>query len=105
MQGPYDSRGKKVNVVNRYDVFGRHSAMRTHTKPNEPDQVAQKPSHCPYKIHDGIHRAISGMVVRRFGNSASKSNVPAFYGGQVTACIKDILEYMQKYIYKNKNMQ
>jgi hypothetical protein len=24
MQGPYDSRGKKVNEVNMYDVFGRH---------------------------------------------------------------------------------
>ena len=25
IQRPYDNRGKKVNVVNRYDVFGRHS--------------------------------------------------------------------------------
>jgi len=25
MQGPYDSRGKKVNEVNTYDVFGSHS--------------------------------------------------------------------------------
>ena len=25
MQGPYDSRGKKVNEVNMYDVFGRHT--------------------------------------------------------------------------------
>ena len=27
MQGPYDSRGKKVNEVNMYDVFGRHSTQ------------------------------------------------------------------------------
>lgn len=26
IQGPYDSRGKKVHVVNKYDVFSRHSA-------------------------------------------------------------------------------
>ena len=24
MPGPYDSRGKKVNEVNTYDVFGSH---------------------------------------------------------------------------------
>jgi hypothetical protein len=26
MPGPYDSRGKKVNEVNKYDVFGSHNA-------------------------------------------------------------------------------
>jgi len=25
MPGPYDSHGKNVNGVNRYDVFGSHS--------------------------------------------------------------------------------
>jgi len=30
MQGPYDSRGKKVNEVNMYDVFGSH---RQHEAP------------------------------------------------------------------------
>ena len=25
MRGPYDSRGKKVNEVNTYDVFGSHN--------------------------------------------------------------------------------
>ena len=24
MQGPYDSRGKKIKEVRRYDVFGSH---------------------------------------------------------------------------------
>ena len=27
MQGPYDSRGKKVNEVNTYDVFGSHNLV------------------------------------------------------------------------------
>ena len=29
MPGPYDSRGKKVNEVKRYDVFGSHSCSFT----------------------------------------------------------------------------
>ncbi len=27
MPGPYDSRGKKVNEVNAYDVFDRHNKI------------------------------------------------------------------------------
>ena len=30
MLGPYDSRGEKVNEVNRYDVFGSHNSCDHH---------------------------------------------------------------------------
>jgi hypothetical protein len=33
MPGPYDSRGKKVNEVKRYDVFGSHTGYRSSKYP------------------------------------------------------------------------
>jgi len=48
--------------------------MWAHEEQNEPGQVTKKGSHRSYTIHDGLRHAISGMEVRRIGNSGSKSN-------------------------------
>jgi hypothetical protein len=36
MPGPYDSHSKKVNEVNKYDVFGSHKALARVGSTNDP---------------------------------------------------------------------
>ena len=41
MQGPYDSRGKKVNEVKRYYVIGSHSRIWNGYSPYNPGNVTK----------------------------------------------------------------
>ena len=44
MPEPYDSRGKKANEVNTYDVFGRHRAAGYPQNYNNSEAIARRSS-------------------------------------------------------------
>ena len=85
MQGPYDSRRKKVNEVNTYDVFGSHNnglLVRQDASTEEMKQVAGKINELRYATFNnlvGFHMVLKentdapewDKIMKEFNNDMS----------------------------------